>query len=113
MSNTTYWAHNGKYQKAVNAIESLIPTQGGVEYPRSKNRHLERCRKAINCYYDLYNNGLCNRQREFNRLFEIQASWYKMGNSWHRFDSQLYAIVEKKMDQFIQAAAIEQNIEYC
>ena len=41
-------------------LEELLPFEGRCENPMSKNKHLEKFRKAQNAAYDLFNNGLCN-----------------------------------------------------
>lgn len=117
-NENTYWAHNGKYQQFLSKLESLIPCESSVETPH-KNKMLERFRKASNCYYDLYNNGLCNRAREFAGVFGIRSSDYKFqqrkwnGRIWvkyRQFDDALYSELEPKMDQIVLAAAKEQRI---
>ena len=104
----TYWNHKGKYEGAVEELNKLVPTEGSVEHPR-KNRALEKFRKASNCYYDFYNNGLWNRANEFRQVFGLASSRYKMGCD--RFAQALYDQLEVKMDEIIEKAAAEQNIE--
>ena len=110
MSNfeNTYWNHSGKYEAAAQELNKLIPCEGAVERPH-KNRALEKFRKASNCYYDLYNNGLCNRARSFARVFGIASSAYRIGN-W-RFAMGLYTATEVAMDDIVVAAAREQGLE--
>ena len=64
----TYWCSKGKYPELNEALQKLIPAEGPVANAK-KNRALEKFRKASNCYYDLYNNGLCNRATEFRGVF--------------------------------------------
>jgi hypothetical protein len=66
--SNTYWSRKGKYPEQNAALEKLIPDSGAVPNPR-KNKALERFRVASNCYYDLYNNGLCNRAASFAKTF--------------------------------------------
>lgn len=64
----TYWNHNGNHESLLTAVQAMIPDIG--EIPEADNKpQLERFRQAANCYYDLYNNGLCNRESEFLELF--------------------------------------------
>lgn len=109
MNENTYWNNNGKYDKAQEAIAELVPASGGVDNPRGKNKKLEKFRKASNCYYDLYNNGLCNRAAQFAKVFGIASSRY--GNYSNGFITQLYNEVELEMDSIIEAAAFEQGLE--
>jgi len=67
----TYWEEKGTYQNIAEALQGLIPAIGEVPEGKTTNKHLERFRRAQNCYYDLYNNGLCNRAREFSAVFRI------------------------------------------
>lgn len=85
----------------------MIPHSGSVDNPKN-NKHLEKFRKATNCYYDLYNNGLCNRANEFRRIFGIASSRY--GSYRYGFNVTLKEHVELNMDQFIENAAKEQGI---
>jgi hypothetical protein len=107
MSNT-YWSSNGKFQATADKLQALIPRSGSVENPR-KNAALEKYRKAVNCYYDLYNNGLCNRSAEFRVVYDIPSSYY--GSYGRGYGAQLYVMVEIKLDAIIAAAAEEQGIE--
>lgn len=106
MSNS-YWNSSGKYQVAADQLHNLIPGEGAVPNPR-KNAALERFRNAVNCYYDLYNNGLCNRRTQFTRVFGINTSRYKIGFGSHRLE--MYNRVEEAMDAIVLAAANEQNV---
>jgi hypothetical protein len=103
----TYWNNSGKYMPTADALHTLVPAEGSVKEPR-KNPKLERFRKAVNCYYDLYNNGLCNRVAEFRQVFGIQSSRYKI--SYGDYGATLYMRVEECMNQIIIEAAAEQGI---
>lgn len=101
----TYWNHNGKFETFAAALQERVPVEGAVKNVQ-KNKQLERFRKAVNCYYDLYNNGLCNRKASFAKIFGIAANNYAYGRG--RFDPHLYADVERKMDEIIVDAYAEQ-----
>ena len=105
----SYWNNKGEHQGLVSTLHSLIPTMGPVENPR-KNKALEKFRRAQNCYYDLYNNGLGNRYAEFVRVYGIRPSMYKLYGEWGNYDRALYVAVEKKINEIILNAAREQNI---
>lgn len=108
---TTYWEGNGVRQAVSKQLEALIPASGSVEHPR-KNKALERFRKASNCYYDLYNNGLCNRSAEFRTVFGMASTrfWNSRRDRFGDFTQELYDRVEITMDNIIYDAAIEQGI---
>lgn len=109
---STYWNHTGKFNQEAEELRKLIPGSGSVDNPR-RNRALERFRKASNCYYDLYNNGLGNRSIEFRSVFKIASSNYKVrgARSYGQYSSQLYDMTELAMDDIIVAAIKEQGIE--
>ena len=108
----SFWNNNSDMQDLADELSSLVPAMGPVPDPR-KNKALERFRRASNCYYDLYNNGLDNRRQEFYRLFKIRVSdFYKY--SFRRRDidfDKIMPVVEPVMRQFVLDAAAEQGIE--
>ena len=109
MSNTTYWNRNGKYNDLAEKLQEMIPIEGPVANPR-KNKKLEKFRKAVNCYYDLYNNGLCNRASSFAKVFGIRSRDYKYIGRGYRYMGALYIETEQVMDKIVLEAAIEQGI---
>ncbi len=108
----TYWNHSGRHQEFQNRLETLIPTSGEVSNAK-QNRALELYRKAGNCYYDLYNNGLCNRRQEFYSIFKLKSarhSWSRRYNRMSEHEEKTFlAAVESKMDELILAAYLEQT----
>ena len=87
----TYWNCKGKFQDLSEKLNLLVPAQGEVP-DKKKNHHLEIFRSASNAYYDLYNNGLCNRKAEFLKSFQIPPSSYKIGT--YKFRPELYDLAE-------------------
>lgn len=101
-----YWNHAGKYQDLYEKLNDLIPSEGAVANPK-KNRALEKMRKAANCYYDLYNNGLCNRAAEFRSVFGFGGTLIPKA----RFNYPvLQDRLDERMDEIILAAAKEQGL---
>jgi hypothetical protein len=109
----TYWTGQGRYQAQADALEKLLPIFGVVEDAKGANKHLETFRRAVNCYYDVYNNGLCNRAREFSTLFKIAGVAKEINsrraNGMLSMDTQ--ERIEDKMGLFILAAFQEQFVE--
>lgn len=109
----SFWNGNSDMQDVVDKLAELVPAAGKVESPR-KNAALERFRRATNCYYDLYNNGLINRRQEFYRLFKIRVSDFKFSwpsNMRGEIDfNRIMPVVEPVMRKFVQDAAAEQGI---
>ena len=112
----SFWNSDSDLQDVADRLAELVPATGAVEQPR-KNKALERFRRASNCYYDLYNNGLCNRRREFYRLFKVRVSdfFFYRHSLYGRyrdidFDG-IMPVVEPIMREIVLAAAREQGIE--
>jgi len=109
----TYWENNGQYQNLVRPLAKQLPTFGSVPDAKTSNKHLEKFRKAQNCYYDLYNNGLCNKAREFSTVFRIPGVPREIKQNY-RYNTLVCKtteeLIEAKMDKIILAAAKEQGI---
>jgi hypothetical protein len=105
MSNT-YWNDRGRYNDEAKALQALIPMVGAVPYRRTKNMHLERFRKAVNAYYDLYNNGLWNRAREFANLFKLYGLRDVM--RYGELNENTTRTIESIMDEYVSLAYKEQ-----
>lgn len=111
----TYWNSKGTYQNLVEELNKLVPDSGEIK--GSKNRQLERFRKASNAYYDVFNNGGCNRGHAIGKwfgpsvTFRLRQLWenrryFMMDNGWDR----IHLETEPKMDEIILAAAKEQKL---
>jgi hypothetical protein len=103
----TYWNSKGRYETASQLLRAMVPTEGEVVNPK-KNKALERFRRASNCYYDLYNNGLCNRAAEFRNVFCFSA--VRMRTCDGDFRDACLVKTEEVMDHIIEAAAVEQGL---
>ena len=104
---STYWESKGLYQAEADALEKLLPIFGEVPDNKVTNKYLEKFRKAVNCYYDLYNNGLCNRAREFSILFRIPGVPREIRQNYGRnflVSSATEDAIDAKMDAFVLAA---------
>lgn len=93
----SFWNNDSSQCNLIDRLHSLIPAAGEVP-DKKKNKALEKFRKASNCYYDLYNNGLCNRAAEFYKVF---------GFSGLQSDAPR---IEERMNQIVKEAAAEQGI---
>jgi len=110
----TYWNNKGKHKEFQAALAKMIPASGPVpNFPGEpeKNKALEKFRIASNCYYDLYNNGLCNRAAEFRRAFGFSATKLTARNErglGYALSQELVDLTETRMDEIILAAYAEQ-----
>jgi hypothetical protein len=110
----TYWNRKGNYENLVAELNKLVPDMG--EIAGSKNRKLEKFRKASNAYYDIFNNGGCNRGAQIRGIFGFgmttmsEVVWGEHGKYRKYHWDAIHAIVEPIMDKIILAAAKEQDI---
>jgi len=106
-----YWNNEGTHQTIAEALQGLVPAIGEVPEGKTTNKALERFRRAQNCYYDLYNNGLINRAREFSTLFRITGVSREIKQNYHYnflVSSATEDAIDSKMDRFIIEAYVEQ-----
>ena len=61
------WGVNEGFKHLQEKLDELVPAMGTCEFPRSKNKNLEKFRQASNAAYDLFNNGLGNRKQQFRK----------------------------------------------
>ena len=73
---TNNWGVNSGFERLRDELNKLIPASGKCESPMSKNKHLEKFRKAQNAAYDFFNNGLCNKRGLFVSIFAQNESYY-------------------------------------
>ena len=52
-------------------LQELVPFEGKCEFPQSKNKALDRYRRATNLVHDLFNNGLGNRRHNWFSTFKF------------------------------------------
>lgn len=107
----SYWDNNGKFQALVTELQKLVPASGKVVMPR-KNKKLEKFRAASNAYYDIFNNGGCNRYHEIRYHFNTSVQAHTMGRGRTQrtnWDS-IAEHVDPIMDIIVIEAAIEQGI---
>ena len=112
----TFWNSDHDLNDLATKLEDLVPAMGEVADPR-KNPALEKFRKASNAYYDIFNNGGCNRAREIGRYFGRKVNDYlrtywsqqQFGGTYKPWHS-IHEIVEPKMAEIVEAAAKEQGV---
>ena len=114
MLKISFWNGNNPLCSAADELGKLVPVEGKVT--AKKSRALEKFRKAQNCYYDLYNDGLGNFTGEFRRVFGLASSnykrtrWTRSGRPYPEFDVSIYHDVEPLMEQIVVKACYEQGV---
>ena len=108
--STSWGVHEG-FKTAVDKLNELLPAFGKCEYSQSKNKNLEKFRKAQNAMYDLFNNGLCNYQRLFKDIYGWSVGYretsYANRMTWSHWEDR----VEEVLTPIIIAAAKEQGVK--
>jgi hypothetical protein len=98
----TYWNSKGTHQALADKLHEFIPVEGSCE-----NRKVERFRKAANNYYDIFNNGGCNRGRAIGQMFPgvmahiSERHRYRGRPDWE----MIHRMVEPKMNEIILETA--------
>jgi hypothetical protein len=114
----SYWNGNGKYMQAVKELQKLFP-DGLVKNP-TKNKALERFRKACHRYYRLFNaadSGVGSA-----RIFRVEQpsrfrthvtfkDTYGYQRTYPSWTKDLYTNVEWAMNKIIEEAALEQGVD--
>ena len=118
---TNSWGVNSGFERLRDELNKLIPASGKCEKPNSKNKHLEKFRKAQNAAYDFFNNGLCNKRGLFVSIFAENENYYidrwniPTMNSFRYFNKTNYECwedrIEKILTPIIIAAAKEQGVK--
>ena len=118
---TNNWGVNSGFESLRDKLNDLIPAAGKVANPMSKNKHLEKFRRAQNAAYDFFNNGLCNKRGLFVSIFAqnedyyidkwnipTQSSFrYFTRDSWDMWEDN----IEKIFTPIMLAAAKEQGVK--
>ena len=99
----SYSNGNGQYQNFADALMKLVPAEGAIK----GNPTLERFRVACNNYYDVTNNGGCNRGRSIGKMFPgvISHINYMYSRRCTPNWDAILEMMDTKMDEIILAAA--------
>ena len=105
------WGVNEGFKDLCDKLNELLPFEGKCEFPKTKNKHLEKFRRAQNAAYDLFNNGLCNKSRLFRDIYGWSVGYrdtsYANRMTWSHWENR----VEEVLTPIIIAAAIEQGVK--
>ena len=118
---TNNWGVNSGFARLRDELNNLIPAAGKVANPMSKNKHLEKFRRAQNAAYDFFNNGLCNKRGLFVSIFAQNEDYYidkwniPTVNSFRYFTNDSWKMwednIEKIFTPIMLAAAKEQGVQ--
>ena len=91
-------------------LDDLIPYCGACEFPRSKNKALDKYRRATNALDDFFHNELRRDRGAFVRIFGdapyVGGCKYFSSVGWRQWEE----LIEPQFRQIIVDAAKEQGI---
>ena len=100
-SNT--WGMNQGFSHLNNNLNDLLPLMGRCEFPNSKNKALDKFRRAQNAAYDLFNNGLGNQRALFKTIF----GWAPTQSSTHYATSITWSDWEDRVEEVLTPIMLE------
>ena len=104
------WGVNEGFKDLCDKLTELLPFEVRCEFPKTKNKHLEKFRRAQNAAYDLFNNGLCNKSRLFKDIYGWSVGYretsYANRMTWSHWEDR----VEEVLTPIIQKAIKEQGV---
>lgn len=108
MPEQSYWNHNGRHEEASKNLQALVPAKGEA----TLGSPIELFRLAANCYYDLYNNGMCNAPQRLTPLIEALENYRSKGILATQDDEEKalaedIAILERFHDETMEAEAAD------
>lgn len=99
----------GDLETVIDLLNERIPMCGPCEKRYTKNKRLDRFRRAQNVVHDIFNNGLMNRGRE---LRVLDSNLRTRDLPIHASNEDKWDIIEDRITQYyrwiIEAAVLEQ-----
>ena len=97
-------------ENVIDQLFEFVPAQGRCEFPNSKNKALDKFRRAQNAAYDLFNNGLGNKRALFKSIFGwsvgVRDTSYATKMQWSMWEDR----VEEVLTPIMLEAAKEQGV---
>jgi len=104
------WGCNQGFSHLNNNLNDLLPLEGRCEFPNSKNKALDKFRRAQNAAYDLFNNGLGNKRSLFQNIYgwapTQSSTHYATDITWSDWENR----VEEVLTPIMLEAAKEQGV---
>lgn len=99
----------GDLEEVIELLNERVPMAGPCEKRYTKNKRLDRFRRASNVVHDIFNNGLMNRGRE---LRVLDSNLRTRDLPIHASNTDKWDIIEDRITQYyrwiIEAAVLEQ-----
>ena len=99
-------------ETVIEKLNEMIPLSGPCEKKYTKNKKLDRFRRAQNVIHDIFNNGLCNRGKEL-KMFKSPMGGaltsYELGISQNNTDwVRIERLLEPQYREIVMDAVLEQ-----
>lgn len=91
----------------IDKLQELVPMKGACEKRYTKNKALDRFRRANNVIHDIFNNGLMNRGKE---LKVLNITKHTLGLSYN-MDSKDWDNVEKRIAPIYREIVMDAVLE--
>jgi len=99
----------GDLETVIDLLNERVPMMGPCEKRYTKNKRLDRFRRAQNVVHDIFNNGLMNRGRE---LRVLDSNLRVCDLPIHASNEDKWDIIEDRITQYfrwiVEAAVLEQ-----
>jgi len=101
----------------IDKLQELVPMSGPCEKRYTKNKALDRFRRANNVIHDIFNNGLMNRGRELkvlNLRVRDLPIWASNSNKWDIIERRIEPVYrEIVMDAVLEQFGRQAFLDVC
>ena len=92
----------------IDKLNELVPMTGACEKRYTKNKRLDRFRRAQNVIHDIFNNGLMNRGKEIRVL---SSDLRVRDLPIHASNSDKWDIIEKRLEPLYREIVMDAVLE--
>lgn len=101
----------------IDKLQELVPMSGPCEKRYTKNKALDRFRRANNVIHDIFNNGLMNRGRELkvlNLRVRDLPIWASNSDKWDIIERRIEPVYRKiVMDAVLEQFGRQAFLDVC
>ena len=98
----------GDLEEVIELLQERVPMSGPCEKRYTKNKRLDRFRRATNVVHDIFNNGLCNRGKEI-RVLDTNLRVRDL--PIHSSNADKWDIIEDRICNFYREIVMEAVLE--
>ena len=98
----------GDLETVIDKLNELVPMTGACDKRYTKNKRLDRFRRAQNVIHDIFNNGLMNRGKE---LKCISSKLRVRDLPIHAYNDDKWDIIEKRLAPYFREIVMDAVLE--